>query len=581
MHEKLSTLVTALRRAGHFDEAATLALRGMLDVAEEAVASSRYANRARVLRGMVHLRPGDAYRRLVSLERGAERARPAGLGEGGLEEGAALLTSATAWRSVVRHRCGVSIDVNLGSLEPHAEGAEVEGDAALAEGGGFSSNESRQRFLVRQASHVCVLPLRAPGGEVEGMISLEADCPAAVGREFVWREWNETLQLVADVAAPYLLALPTRPAAAAEVDEFLPVVGTAMAGLLPILRVFAQQEETLLVSGATGAGKSRLARWCHQRSDRSKGPFEVLDLVTVPEDLQMAELFGWKKGAFTGSVRDNVGSVARAEGGSLFIDEIDKLSLKAQAGLLHLLEERSYRPLGEGTGEKRADVRFIIGTNANLLEAVRAGRFREDLYYRVNVLPIRMPPLDERRDEIPLWARYMVNRRHRERVPSGSVRLTEGAEWLLSGCSWPGNLRQLDNIVRRAYTLAMVGQGGSGEVVLEERHVTQALSYDGPPGAKPLSEALRVAAQAFVQEAQRREGSIDLDLADAFRGFVLGTAVRQLGRDEAFRVLGRENLVRNRNHHKAFKREVEKVDTLFKALGEAGSPFADLLASEE
>nr|QKW93881.1 DNA-binding transcriptional response regulator NtrC family protein [Vitiosangium cumulatum] len=576
MQESLSALVTALRGAEHFEAAATLTLRRMLEVAKGAVSSSRYDGRARLLRGMVHLRPGDAYRRLVSLEHGAERAQPAAP-----EEGAALLTSATAWRSVVRYRCAVSIDVNLGSLEPHAGGAEVEGDAALAEGGAFSSNESRRRFLGRQASHVCVLPLRAPGGEVEGMISLEADCPAAVGREFVWRERDEELQLVTDVAAPYLLALPARPAVAAEVDEFLPVVGATMAGLLPILRVFAQQEETLLVSGATGAGKSRLARWCHERSDRRRGAFEVLDLVTVPEELQMAELFGWRKGAFTGATRDNVGSVARAEGGTLFIDEIDKLSLKAQAGLLHLLEERSYRPLGEGTGEKRADVRFIIGTNADLLGAVRAGRFREDLYYRVNVLPIRMPPLDERQDEIPLWARYMVSRRHRERMPSGQARLTEGAERLLSGNSWPGNLRQLDNIVRRAYTLAMVGHGGSGEVVLEERHVAQALSYEGAPGGRPLSEALRVAAQAFVQEAQRREGSLDLDLADAFRGFVLGTAVRQLGRDEAFRVLGRESLVRNRNHYKALKREVEKVDALLKALGEAGTPFAELLASEE
>ncbi|MFE8597094.1 sigma-54-dependent transcriptional regulator [Archangium violaceum] len=576
MHESLSALVTGLRGVEHFEAAATLTLRRMLEVAEEAVSSSLYAGRARVLRGMVHLRPGDAYRRLVSLERGAERAQPAVP-----EEGAALLTSATAWRSVVRYRCAVSIDVNLGTLEPHAEGAEVEGDVALSEGGGFSSNDSRQRFLGRQASHVCVLPLRAPGGEVEGMISLEADCPAAVGREFVWRERGEALQLFTDVAAPYLLALPSRPVAAAEVDEFLPVVGATMAGLLPILRVFAQQEETLLVSGATGAGKSRLARWCHERSERRRGAFEVLDLVTVPEELQMAELFGWKKGAFTGAMRDNVGSVARAEGGTLFIDEIDKLSLKAQAGLLHLLEERSYRPLGEGTGEKRADVRFIIGTNAELLGAVRAGRFREDLYYRVNVLPIRMPPLDERRDEIPLWARYMVGRRHRERVPSGLARLTEGAERLLSGSSWPGNLRQLDNIVRRAYTLAMVGHGGSGEVVMEERHVAQALSYEGAPGGRPLSEALRVAALAFVQEAQRRGGSLDLDLADAFRGFVLGLAVRQLGRDEAFRALGRESLVRNRNHHKALKREVEKVDALLKALGEGGAPFADLLASEE
>ena len=114
----------------------------------------------------------------------------------------------------------------------------------------------------------------------------------------------------------------------------------------------------------------------------------------------MAELFGWRKGAFSGAVKDNPGCVARAEGGTLFIDEIDKLSLKAQAGLLHVLEDRTYRALGEAGSDQKANVRFIVGTNANLPEAVRRGTFREDLYYRINVLPVRVPPLDERRDEI-------------------------------------------------------------------------------------------------------------------------------------------------------------------------------------
>jgi DNA-binding NtrC family response regulator len=294
----------------------------------------------------------------------------------------------------------------------------------------------------------------------------------------------------------------------------------------------------------------------------------------------MAELFGWKKGAFTNAAKDTPGSVQRAEGGTLFIDEIDKLSLKAQAGLLQLLEARSYRPLGEGSGDKRADVRFIIGTNADLMGAVKAGRFREDLYYRVNVLPVRMPSLQERLDEVPLWARYMVSRRHRERVPEGHARLTPEAERRLSASPWPGNLRQLDNIIRRAYTLAMVENIGATEVVLQVHHVERALDYEQSPGARPLPDALRAAAQAFVAEAQKRGQPLDLDLADAFRGVVLGLAIRQVGREEAFRLLGRESLVKNRNHHKALKRELERVDALYKALGEEASPFADLLADE-
>jgi len=305
----------------------------------------------------------------------------------------------------------------------------------------------------------------------------------------------------------------------------------------------------------------------------------VLDLMTVPEDLQMAELFGWKKGAFTGAVRDNPGTVARAEGGTLFIDEIDKLSLKAQAGLLHVLEERTYRMLGEDGAERRADVRFIIGTNANLQASVRAGRFREDLYYRIKVLPISLPPLKDRQDEIARWARYLADRRHRECHPEGQVRLTGAAERLLTAQPWPGNLRQLDNIVRRAYALALVDCGGTAQVLtLEVHHFQQSLGYELDSVAQPLTEVLSTAAGAFVSMAQARgPGALDLDLADSFRGLVLAVATRRLGRDEAFRLFGRENLIKSRNHHRTLRREIERLEALYKALGLAGSPFSDLL----
>ena len=157
--------------------------------------------------------------------------------------------------------------------------------------------------------------------------------------------------------------------------------------------------------GPTGAGKSRLARWCHSRSQRKERPFEAVDLMTIPEDMQMAELFGWKRGAFTGAVSDHAGCIARAEGGTLFIDEIDKLSLKSQAGLLSFLETRDYRRLGDPASAQKADVRLIIGTNADLKKSVEAGEFREDLYYRINVLPVHLPPLADRADEIPAWGR--------------------------------------------------------------------------------------------------------------------------------------------------------------------------------
>jgi MoxR-like ATPase len=578
MRDGLQRLLHALFKCADFEEAASAALQAMLRPAEEALEASPYARRGRLLRGMVHLRPGEGYLRLAARE-----ARPgpgrAGTGEEDVER--SLLMSTTAWRSVVTHRRAVSLDVNAGTVQLLATDAPEGPREVDPPPSGFHSSESRQRMLGRHTSHVLVLPLRAPGGVIDGLISLEADCPAAMGTDFIWGELIEPLQLLADVAAPYLMSLPLRPAEAPATDEFLPVVGASMGHLLPVMRVFARQDETLLISGPTGAGKSRLARWCHAQSRLKEGPFEVLDLMTVPEDLQAAELFGWKKGAFTGAVRDTAGAVARAEGGTLFIDEIDKLSLKTQAAMLHVLEERTYRVLGEDARERRANVRFIIGTNADLKGAVREGRFREDLYYRLNVLPIRLPPLDERRDEVPLWARYMAGRRHRQRMPEGEARLTPEAERRLASASWPGNLRQLDNIIRRAYALALSSQGEDGrEVRIEEGHVAQALGYDADPGARaPVMELLRAAAEALVDAVEQHEGGpVDLDLTDAFRGFVLGVASQRLGREEAFRRFGREKLVVTRNHHRTLRRELERIDALGKALGlEQAPPFQELL----
>ena len=299
---------------------------------------------------------------------------------------------------------------------------------------------------------------------------------------------------------------------------------------------------------------------------------------------QLGELFGWRKGAFTNALRDNPGALGRSEGGTLFIDEIDKLSLRAQAALLHVLESRTFRPLGDVGAEHTANVRFLVGTNAQLQAAVRAQRFREDLYYRINVLPVRLPPLRERPDEIPLWARFQLQRRHREQVGGGVVALHPAAERRLTAYDWPGNLRQLDNIVRRAYALAVMRQGGvpPRELEVGEAEIAKALAYEDAGAERPLLESLERAAAAFVREAERAvaEGRspLDLDVADAFRGFVVGVALEKTGsRDEAFRLLGREALVKSRNHHKVLRRELERVNALCAVLGpDVASPFAHL-----
>lgn len=578
MRDEVSQLVAALREAKSFEDAAGLALRAVMGVADQALAESPHAANGRILRGTVQLRPGDSLRRLVVLE--GDSLRKGGALDAPLKvDSSTFVTSATAWNAVVEHRCPVSIDVNLGICRLHGlTGTDERTGKATAMMGG----ESRQQFLGRQATHVLVLPLLMPGGGVDGLISIEAECRPATGQDFIWPRVLGRLELIADLSTPFLAGLPSRPGSAPVGDEYLPVIGTAMASLVPILRAFAQQEETMLLSGPAGVGKSHLARWCHQQSLRRARPYEVLDLVTVREDLQLAELFGWRGGALTGAASDNPGSLARAEGGTLFIDEVDKLSLKAQAGLLHVLEKRSYRPVGEGAGERPANVRLIVSTNADLRAAVRAGQFRQDLYYRISVLPVRVPPLEERRDEIARWAQHLLNRRHSEVIPGGQARMTAEVERLLSTAPWPGNLRQLDNIIRRAYTLAVMDRGGVGhEVVLQERHVSHALAYeDGTSSPRALVDQLMRAALGFLLEAQARSGGLNLNLADAFRGFVLGMAVQQLGREEAFRLFGKERLVRNRNHHKTLRREMQKVDALLRAIGQGKSPFADLLSAE-
>jgi len=576
----LANLMLQLRSAATFEEAAAITLQPMLASAAAALAASPFAESGRIVRGMIHLRPDDGYRRLVVLDAGGTSVSP-------VDSTQMRLPSATAWRWVAERGQGVSIDVNLGSVQlDGADPAKTLCDRRFNEGE-FASQESRMRLLQRDVTHLHVLPLRGAGDRIDGTLSLEADCRQAMGRPFIWAGCREQLQLIADCAAPYLAELPTSVVPPQQVDPFLPVVGASMAGIIEMLRVFAQQEEPILISGPTGAGKSRLARWCHEHSSACPNAFEILDLSTVPEELQMAELFGWKKGAFTGAIRDNPGLIARARGGTLFIDEIDNLSPRAQAGLLHVLEERTYRVLGDNGTEKAAEVRFIIGTNARLHQAVREKRFREDLYYRINVLPVKLPALRDRPDEIPMWARYMANRRHATRVPEGRVELSKPAEATLLDQPWPGNVRQLDNIIRRAYAIALMAHGGAPprDLVLEDEHVHRALAYEESEETKSLIDALLSAAVAFVSAAEHGAAAgkpLDLDLTDGFKGFVLAVATEKMGsREDAFRLLGREKLVTSRNHQKVFKRELERAENVCSSIGKRGDfPFARFVEAE-
>jgi len=301
--EPLLSLVPRLVSATYFEEAATAALQAMFACAENALAAGPYASRVRILRGVVHLRPEDSYLRLFGVDRAT----------GAHVEGAGYLTSGNVWSWIEKHRCSVSIDVERASLHSWLPDGPIE-QVDLSEASGLPGDATRARMLGRDATHVHVVPLRAPGGRVDGMITLEASGRVAVGRGDVWAGCYEELEHLAGIAGAFISAraLPLRPAAPAVLDEFLPVVGQSTAHLVELLRAFAPRDDTILISGPTGAGKSRLARWCHEHSQRQGQPFEALDLLSVPEDLQAAELFGWKRGAFTGAIRDNPGTLSRS-----------------------------------------------------------------------------------------------------------------------------------------------------------------------------------------------------------------------------------------------------------------------------
>ena len=302
---RLGDWLGELRRCQEFEVCARIVLERALAVAGQSFEARGLD--AELQRASLHLRPNDGYRGIASIEcvGGTAEMEP--------------LSSATAWRWLEQHGDSLSLDVQLGTLvdaggEPLPEGADY-ADSVFDET--LSGQESLERLRARRTTHVQLVPLRTPAADVVGMIALELASPVSVGEKAVWVPCSGDLTLVADVATPFLIDRPieteTTPAFT---DELLPVIGARMAPLMRMLAAFAREDETVLLLGPTGAGKSRLATWCHARSPRSKGPFELVDLQTVPEEMQMAELFGWRKGAFTGAVSDREGSVGRAEKGN-------------------------------------------------------------------------------------------------------------------------------------------------------------------------------------------------------------------------------------------------------------------------
>jgi transcriptional regulator with GAF, ATPase, and Fis domain len=211
---------------------------------------------------------------------------------------------------------------------------------------------------------------------------------------------------------------------------------------------------TVLVTGESGTGKEMLVAAIHDASSRAKGPLVTLNCGAIPENLLESELFGHAKGAFTGAHATRQGRVAAAEGGTLFLDEIGEMPLALQVKLLRLLQQREYSPVGDSK-TYRCDIRVVAATNRDLEAEVRAGRFREDLYYRLNVIPLHIPPLRERRDDIAALVMHFFQRMREDLGREDLDGFSVEAMTLLETYSWPGNIRELQNVVERAVLLAI------------------------------------------------------------------------------------------------------------------------------
>jgi DNA-binding NtrC family response regulator len=270
-----------------------------------------------------------------------------------------------------------------------------------------------------------------------------------------------------------------------------------MLKVFDLVESVADTPTTVLVTGESGTGKSMIARAVHQRSNRRAGPFIEVACGALPETLLESELFGHVRGSFTGAVSDKAGKFTQADGGTIFLDEVSTATPALQVKLLRVLQDFEFEPVG-GSKTEHVDVRCILATNQDLAEAVKAGAFRQDLYYRVNVVSIHLPPLRDRLTDIPLLAEHFL-KRHCDRTRRKVVDFQKEALDALQAFDWPGNVRQLENVIERAVILTKSPRIGLNDLPEEVRAPK---AGDGGNGhGLPLKQALRMPEKELILRA--------------------------------------------------------------------------------
>jgi two-component system nitrogen regulation response regulator GlnG len=298
------------------------------------------------------------------------------------------------------------------------------------------------------------------------------------------------------------LADAKKPAASArkaeEPGESMPLVGrsAAMQDIYRALARLMQTDLTVMITGESGTGKELVARALHDFGKRRNGPFVAINMAAIPRDLIEAELFGHEKGAFTGATARSSGRFEQAEGGTLFLDEIGDMPMEAQTRLLRVLQEGEYTMVGGRTAIK-SNVRIVAATHRDLSQMIRQGLFREDLYYRLNVVPIRLPPLRERVDDIGDLVNHFLSASQNEGEPVKSI--APDAIRLMQSYSWPGNVRELENLVRRLAAL-YADESISLEIVQNELNISDRQAVPGATGPTDVATAVESHVAQLLQE---------------------------------------------------------------------------------
>jgi transcriptional regulator with GAF, ATPase, and Fis domain len=313
---------------------------------------------------------------------------------------------------------------------------------------------------------------------------------------------------VCDPEAAYLVVL--RPADESTIEASGPIAGfgliarsPAMTRIFRMIDVLQHSESTVLVTGESGTGKEVMARIIHAHSPRKSGPFVAVNAAALPGELLESELFGHVRGAFTGAVRDRAGRFEGAEDGTLFLDEVGDVPLHLQVKLLRVLQERTYERVGDSQ-TRRTNARIIAATNRNLRRLVADGRFREDLYYRLRVFPLELPPLRSRREDIEPMARLLLSRVGSR--TGRALRLSPEAVRVLLSYEWPGNVRELENALEFAATVCQ------GQTLQPEDLPPEVIAAGPPPGEEPAPLArTRPTAPLPIQDDRELRAALELN----------------------------------------------------------------------